>query len=188
MVKEGVFAFLICNFSLAVTGCALPHVPSRVVYEDPINFVRLESDANVLPEWPPSAHSHPLIISADEIAGILQGLQVREHRIGVQVMLAGEAAWEPAFRQDEIALLADAQLVGAQPEPNQRQKAKQSPEMPKTAVPTHDLSLWVKIRALRHLPDAVEQVGQSASGRIGVGNVTAVSDEGIEQGPVHQIG
>lgn len=106
MVKEGVFAFLICNFALAVTGCALPHVPSRVVYEDPINFVRLESDANVLPEWPPSAHSHPLIISADEIAGILQGLQVREHRIGVQVMLAGEAAWEPAFRQDEIALLA----------------------------------------------------------------------------------
>ena len=77
MVKEGVFAFLICNFALAVTGCALPHVPSRVVYEDPINFVRLESDANVLPEWPPSAHSHPLIISADEIAGILQGLQVR---------------------------------------------------------------------------------------------------------------
>ena len=84
----------------------MPQVPARVVYEDPINFVRLEQDPTVLPEWPPSAHSHPLIMSAEELAGILQGFQVREHRIGVQVMLAGEAPWEPAFSQDEIALLA----------------------------------------------------------------------------------
>ena len=97
---------LLLASTLAAAGCALPHVPSRVVYEDPVNFVRLELDRTVLPEWPPSAHSHPLVISADEIAGILQGLQVREHRIGVQVMLAGEAPWEPAFRPDEIALLA----------------------------------------------------------------------------------
>ena len=91
---------------ILLAGCALPHVPSRVIYEDPINFVRLELDSTVLPEWPPSAHSHPLIMSAEELAGILQGFQVREHRIGVQVMLAGDAPWEPAFSQDEIALLA----------------------------------------------------------------------------------
>ncbi len=92
--------------TLLLAGCALPQVPARVVYEDPINFVRLESDPTVLPEWPPSAHNHPLAISPEEVAGILKGFLVREHRTGVQVMIAGEAPWEPAFSQDEIALLA----------------------------------------------------------------------------------
>lgn len=89
-----------------LAACALPHVPSRAIYEDPVNFVRLELDSTVLPEWPPSAHNHPLVISAEEVAGILRGFQVREHRIGVQIKIVGEAPWEPAFREDEIALLA----------------------------------------------------------------------------------
>src|SRR5207245_8469581 len=40
---------------------------------------------------------------------------------------------------------------------------------------------------LRYLPDAVEEGGQSASGRIGVSHVTAVGDDGVKQRPVHQI-
>ncbi|MBI4401894.1 MAG: hypothetical protein HY581_09710 [Nitrospirae bacterium] len=77
-----------------------------MVYEDPANFVRLETDPFVLPEWPDSRHSHPMAISPEEIAGILKGLTVRDHRIALYLMFAGEAPREPVFRDDEVALLA----------------------------------------------------------------------------------
>ena len=101
-----IFGFYILNFSLTLGGCALPQVPSHIVYEDPINFVRLESDKTVLPEWPPSQHSHPFAVSPDEMAGILKGFTVREHHTALQDMIFGKALREPAFRDDEIALLA----------------------------------------------------------------------------------
>lgn len=94
------FAFL-----LAVAGCAVPQVPSRVIYEDPVNFVRLEPDPFFLPEWPPSANSHPALISPGEMGDILKGFIVREHRPWLLVKILGEAPWEPAFRDEEIALL-----------------------------------------------------------------------------------
>lgn len=84
----------------------MPHVPSRVIYEDPANFVRVETDPFVLPEWPDSQHSHPVVISAEAMADILNGLTVRDHRIALYVMIAGEAPREPVFRDDEVALLA----------------------------------------------------------------------------------
>src|SRR5437867_4479243 len=42
-------------------------------------------------------------------------------------------------------------------------------------------------KVLRHLSDAVEEVGQSASARIGVSNRSAVGDDGVQQCPIHQI-
>jgi len=52
--------YLVGVFWVSTTlGCAIPQVPSRTVYEDPVNFVRLELDANVLPEWPPGHFTHP---------------------------------------------------------------------------------------------------------------------------------
>ncbi len=90
---------------LAVSGCAVPQVPSRVIYEDPVNFVRLEPDPFFLPEWPPSANSHPAQISPREMGDILKGFMVREHRPWPLVKILGEAPWEPAFRDEEIALL-----------------------------------------------------------------------------------
>lgn len=90
----------------ALAGCAVPQVPSRVIYEDPVNFVRLEPDPFFLPEWPPSANSHPATIGPDQIARILKGFTVREHRPWLLVMIMGEAPWEPAFRDEEVALLA----------------------------------------------------------------------------------
>ena len=89
-----------------LSGCAVPQVPSRVIYEDPVNFVRLEPDPFFLPEWPPSANSHPAMISPDLIAHILKGFRVREHRPWLLVKIMGEAPWEPAFREEEVALLA----------------------------------------------------------------------------------
>ena len=91
---------------LLLAGCAVPQVPSRVIYEDPVNFVRLEPDPFFLPEWPPSANSHPATIGPDLIAHILKGFRVREHRPWLFVKIMGEAPWEPAFRDEEVALLA----------------------------------------------------------------------------------
>ena len=89
-----------------LAGCAIPMVPYRAVYEDPVNYVRLEVDDAVLPEWPPSAHAHPKTMRADDVARILGGISVKEHRIWLQKWLQGEAPLIPAFRPEEITLLS----------------------------------------------------------------------------------
>jgi hypothetical protein len=92
--------------ALLLSGCAIPQVPYRVVYEDPVNYVRLEVDDAVLPEWPPGHHAHPKSFSADQIAQILKGMTVQEHRIWLQRWLQGDAPVLPVFKEEEIALLA----------------------------------------------------------------------------------
>jgi len=87
-------------------GCAIPMVPYRAVYEDPVNYVRLEMDDAVLPEWLPSAHAHPKAMRAEDVARILGGISVKEHRIWLQKWLQGEAPLMPAFRPEELALLS----------------------------------------------------------------------------------
>jgi hypothetical protein len=89
-----------------VSGCAIPLVPYRAVYEDPVNYVRLERDETVLPEWPPSAHAHPKAMRAEDVARILGGISVKEHRIWLQKWTQGEAPLMPAFRPEELALLS----------------------------------------------------------------------------------
>jgi hypothetical protein len=92
--------------ALFLVGCAIPQVPYRTVYEDPVNYVRLEVDDSVLPEWPPSAHTHPKAIGTEEVARLLSGISVQEHRIWLQKWLQGEAPLVPAFRTEELALLS----------------------------------------------------------------------------------
>jgi hypothetical protein len=103
---------------LFCAACALPYVPSRVVYEDPVNFVRLEDDPTVFVELPHTLHDHPASISPELMKRILAGFLVREHRVALHVHFAGEAAKERVFREEEIALLAprlSEALAGAQP-------------------------------------------------------------------------
>ena len=102
------FSFCILHFALAalLAACAIPMVPYRAVYEDPVNYVRLEVDDNVLPEWPPSAHAHPKAMRAEDVARILGSISVKEHRIWLQKKLQGEAPLLPAFRPEELALLS----------------------------------------------------------------------------------
>lgn len=102
-------------------GCAIPHVPSRAVYEDPVNFVRLERDIHVLDEAPYTKHSHPLIISASELERILRGISVKRRRISPVMWFAGEATPEQAFTDEEITLLAPrlAEALG-RAQPNER--------------------------------------------------------------------
>ena len=97
---------------LTTLGCAIPQVPSRTVYEDPVNFVRLELDANVLPEWPPGHFTHPAQFSHDQIRRVLLGLTVQEHRTAVQRWIGGESRRLPMFRDGEITILVP-QLVEA---------------------------------------------------------------------------
>ena len=91
---------------LFLSACAIPVVPYRTVYEDPVNYVRLERDETVLPEWPPSAHAHPKAMGAEDVSRILGGISVKEHRIWLQRWLQGEALLMPAFRPEERALLS----------------------------------------------------------------------------------
>lgn len=88
-----------------VAACAIPQVPYRTTYEDPVNFVRIEPDPYVLPEWPPSAHTHPIQLGETQLRRVLGGLVVQERRIVIQKTLFGLAPREPAFRSDELELL-----------------------------------------------------------------------------------
>jgi hypothetical protein len=89
-----------------LAACALPHVPSRIVYEDSTNFVRLELDEEVLQTQPESRHSHPLILPVEQMSNILRGLAIREHRIWIQQTISGSAPIESVFSDHEISLMA----------------------------------------------------------------------------------
>lgn len=95
-----------CTFLLVAAACAIPQVPSRIVYEDPVNYVRLERDPTVLPEWPPGHHAHPAMMSHELLRTILSGVRVREHRVRLQEWFQGEAPLVPAFTDDEVRLLS----------------------------------------------------------------------------------
>ena len=106
---DGRFTFHVLRGALLcalLVGCAIPMVPYRAVYEDPVNYVRLEVDDAVLPEWPPSAHAHPKAIRTEDVARILGSISVKEHQIWLQKWLQGEAPLIPAFRPEELVLLS----------------------------------------------------------------------------------
>lgn len=103
-----VYVGFVVSVTLAalVAGCAIPQVPSRVVYEDPVNYVRLEQDATVLEEWPVSHHAHPSTMLPEKLRSILLGLKIREHRSALQRWIQGEAPLVQAFTDEELALLS----------------------------------------------------------------------------------
>ena len=106
LVSKMCLASALASACLFVSGCAIPMVPYRAVYEDPVNYVRLEVDDSVLPEWPPSAHAHPKAMRAEDVARLLGSISVKEHQIWLQKWLQGEAPLMPAFRPEELALLS----------------------------------------------------------------------------------
>ena len=104
-----------------LAGCAIPVVPYRTIYEDPVNYVRLERDETVLPEWPPSEHAHPKAINAEHVARILGSISVKEHRIWLQKWLQGEAPLVQAFRPNELTLLSrEIAAAFAEAKPDER--------------------------------------------------------------------
>lgn len=107
-----ILVVLLALSPVLLVGCAVPHIPSRIVYEDPVNYVRLEEDDDVLAEWPPTHHAHPFTIEPGKIRTILAGMKVQEHRTAPQRWFLGESPVVPAFTDEEITLLS-AQLAGA---------------------------------------------------------------------------
>jgi hypothetical protein len=92
---------------LLLAGCAIPQVPSRIVYEDPVNYVRLEEDPAVLPEWPPGHHAHPADLGSELLRKIFSGMMIKEHRVALQRWIQGEAPLVRAFTDEEVALLSE---------------------------------------------------------------------------------
>ncbi len=119
-------------FALLV-GCAIPQVPSRTVYEDPVNFVRLEIDSNVLPEWPPGHFSHPVQLSHEQVRRVLMGLTVQEHRAAVQRWIGDDSRRLPMFRDAEIATLVP-QLVEALRMARENERVTYYMSQPQTSV------------------------------------------------------
>jgi hypothetical protein len=126
----------LARFALALlllAGCAIPYVPFRTIYEDPVNYVRLEEDDAVLPEWPPGHHNHPKVFTADQIAHLLKGMTVQEHRIWIQKWIQGDPPIVPAFKDEEVMLLAP-QLAEAFAEAKHNERVTFYLSQPQTSV------------------------------------------------------
>ena len=94
------------------TGCIAPPLYSYLVYENPTSFVRLEVSPWVDPDLPQTWNTHPATLSHRQMIEALKGLRVREHRSGLIRWFLGPADQEPAFREEEIDLLAPRLLEG----------------------------------------------------------------------------
>jgi hypothetical protein len=94
------------------TGCLAPPLYSYLVYENPTSFVRLEVSPWVDPDLPQTWNTHPATLSRRQMIEALRGLRVREHRSGPVRWVRGLADQEPAFREEEIELLAPRLLEG----------------------------------------------------------------------------
>ncbi|HKN88536.1 MAG TPA: hypothetical protein VJV04_16835 [Nitrospiraceae bacterium] len=94
------------TFALALSACAVPTIPARIIYENPTDFVRLEPDPYAFHEIAQTLHSHPADIDVEEMARLLKGFSVQDHRTALQRWFQGEAPLEPVFREEEITWLA----------------------------------------------------------------------------------
>jgi hypothetical protein len=108
MVSSGRYRLTALVGVAILAGCAVPHVPSRIVYEDRTSFVRLERDPHVQTDRPETRHTHPVEIAPDEIAAMLRGIRVQQHRLALHAWIAGQAPMEPAFTDAEVELLASS--------------------------------------------------------------------------------
>ncbi|MEE8125005.1 MAG: hypothetical protein V3T42_04260, partial [Nitrospirales bacterium] len=95
-----------------MTACSAPPLYSYLVYENPTSFVRLEIAPWVDTDVPEMWNAHPATLSRRQIDTALRGLRVREHRSAPIQWLRGVAEIEPAFREEEIELLAPRLLEG----------------------------------------------------------------------------
>lgn len=133
VMRFGVLPSTLALILTCLQACAVPLVPSRVVYEDPTNFVRVEFDHRVLPDRPDTRHSHPAAVGADEMAMVLKGLSVRDHRLRVHVWISGEADFEPAFTEAEVELMA-ARLADALARATSEERVTYYLSYPQTSV------------------------------------------------------
>lgn len=85
---------------LAGAACARLPYTTRVIVDDPRVAVMLQRDVE------PVSYSHPVQLSASEIAAILRGVSLREQTRLPLRWYAEEFPPKAVFREDEIAILA----------------------------------------------------------------------------------
>jgi hypothetical protein len=88
----------------AAAGCGTPQFPTKVVYESEQSFVRLETDQTVEAG---NFHSHPVSVSAEQMAAVLGGVVVEEP-IGRMPLYddLSRPRRHPAFTDAEIEFFA----------------------------------------------------------------------------------
>jgi hypothetical protein len=93
--------FLLLIVSLLSMSCAetIPR-PGSVLWEEGLDQVRLDVEPTSL------RNTHPVTLSAGQVANLLRGVRAGERRNVVYRLISGEAKQTRAFRDDEILLLA----------------------------------------------------------------------------------
>ncbi len=86
--------------SLLVSGCARLPVPMAVIHEDPGLLVRVERVGQR------QAYSHPMAISAHDMAAVLAGFSALERPAGPLRWFGKESSPDRVFREDVIQVLA----------------------------------------------------------------------------------
>ena len=92
--------------SLLFAGCARLPYTTKVVYEGPLVQVTLQREVK------PAGYSHPVQLTAPEVAAILRGFSLRaEQRLPLR-WFAEEAPPKTLFREDELVLLSSYLVDG----------------------------------------------------------------------------
>lgn len=91
---------------LVATGCARLPYTTKVIHEDARVAVQLQQEVDG------KGYSHPAQLSPDEVAAILRGYSLREQKSLPLRWFAEEVPPLPAFREDELQVLAP-QLANA---------------------------------------------------------------------------
>jgi hypothetical protein len=90
-------------FAMGTPACATKKVtPGRPIAEEGLNIVRIEANPHS------GQNTQPVALTPTEVATLLRGVRVWEHRNVVHRLVSGEAQKTRAFRDDEIGFLAPA--------------------------------------------------------------------------------
>ncbi len=89
---------------LSLPACQNRQFPTVTIYESPASFVRLEADPMVQRD---AGHSHPVTMTAEQMAGVLSGLMIEEpSRLLAFLDKDTEPRRHPAFNEAEIQFFA----------------------------------------------------------------------------------
>ncbi len=91
---------VLVGFLLMLEGCA-GSPPPRQIYVDSLTSIRLEADTRKSGD-----HSHPALVSPEEMATILHGVRVIARKGIIGSLLSGEGEGRPAFSSIEVKQLA----------------------------------------------------------------------------------
>ncbi|MGH7207416.1 MAG: hypothetical protein ACREI2_14550 [Nitrospiraceae bacterium] len=86
--------------SIAAGGCVRLPYTTRVLHEDPRVRVTLQKEVE------PAGYTHPVQLSAAEVASLLRGFSIREQQRLPLRWFAEEVPPKPVFREDEVQALA----------------------------------------------------------------------------------